>query len=445
MESRFTDCYSEKQSGPIGGYWRYPLVSLKDALAPISSKTDGLDRDIKEAYDHCHFPSEHGLTKDEAAALFLYTLEAGAYSFYAILNRALRDDERRKLTPWFSYLKLFDTALEKLPTVKGCIWRGVPKNVSQDYVMDTVKTWWSVNSCSSIVKVVQDFLSSDDDSTLFMIEAANGKDLAGYTNYPDEKEVLLKMGTKLRVKSNAMKHGKLHVIHLVEIDNNNHVEIPASTTVASSISSSLSASAVAASYVEPKPPTKTVLTTAGGASSISSPLSAFTVATSYGQSKPPIKTVPKKSPTTILASNSAAISGHQKSQHIEQRKKCGHYCFLTTTPLCCSCSDQRPYSNDNLYEKYVDGHGIKIIGQRDQNYCPSFIKSSVTTIDVCKLCQCSDDLTLINCDTKGLQNLDGVDFPLNVKTLTLINNTLKFDTSNIFLYFIGIHLFCYSK
>ncbi|CAF1226800.1 unnamed protein product [Adineta steineri] len=60
----------------------------------------------------------------------------------------------------------------------------------------------------------------------------------------------------------------------------------------------------------------------------------------------------------------------------------------------------------------------------------SVIKSSVATIDVCKLCQCSDDLTLINCDTKGLQNLDGVDFPLNVKTLTLINNTLKFDTIN---------------
>ncbi|CAF1517983.1 unnamed protein product, partial [Adineta steineri] len=59
----------------------------------------------------------------------------------------------------------------------------------------------------------------------------------------------------------------------------------------------------------------------------------------------------------------------------------------------------------------------------------SIIKSSVT-MDVCKLCQCSDDLTLINCDKKGLQNLDDIDFPSNVKTLTLINNTLKFDTIN---------------
>ncbi|CAF0758722.1 unnamed protein product [Adineta steineri] len=58
------------------------------------------------------------------------------------------------------------------------------------------------------------------------------------------------------------------------------------------------------------------------------------------------------------------------------------------------------------------------------------IKSSVNAIDVCKLCQCSDDLTLINCDKKGLQNLDNIDFPSNVKTLTLINNSLKFDTIN---------------
>ncbi|CAF3783817.1 unnamed protein product [Adineta steineri] len=257
MTSRFTDCYSEKQSGPIGGYWKYPLVSLKDALAPVSSKINGLDRDIKEAYDYCHFPSEHGLSKDESAALFLYTLEAGEYSFYAVLNRALRDEERKKLAPWFSYLKLFDTALEKLPTIKGCIWRGVRQNVSQDYVMGTVKTWWSVSSCSSVVKVVEDFLDSDDDSTLFMIEATNGKDLTGYTNFPNEEEVLLKMGTKLRIKSNAMKHGKLHLIHLVEIDNNNQAEVPATTGAASSISSSSSVSAAAASYVQPKPATKT--------------------------------------------------------------------------------------------------------------------------------------------------------------------------------------------
>ncbi|CAF1048578.1 unnamed protein product [Adineta steineri] len=258
MASRFTDCYSEKQSGPISGYWKYPLVSLKDALAPVSSKVNGLDRDIQEAYDHCHFPSEHGLTKDESAAVFLYTSEAGEYSFYAVLNRALRDEERRKITSWFSYLKLFDTALEKLPTVKGCIWRGVPQNVSQDYVEGTVITWWSVNSCSSVVKVVEDFLSSNDDSTLFMIEAANGKKLTGYTTYPNEKEVLLKMGTKLHVKSNVMKHGKLYLIHLLEIDNNNQVGIPATTIAAPSISSSSPASAAAASYLQPKPLNKTI-------------------------------------------------------------------------------------------------------------------------------------------------------------------------------------------
>ncbi|CAF3390632.1 unnamed protein product [Rotaria socialis] len=50
--------------------------------------------------------------------------------------------------------------------------------------------------------------------------------------------------------------------------------------------------------------------------------------------------------------------------------------------------------------------------------------------DVCanKQCQCSDGDTLVHCDSKGWKNLDGIDFPSKVITLTLIRNQLKFDT-----------------
>ena len=51
-----------------------------------------------------------------------------------------------------------------------------------------------------------------------MIEAVNGKDLAGYTSIPTEKEVILTMGTKLRVKSNALRCDQLQVVHLKETD-----------------------------------------------------------------------------------------------------------------------------------------------------------------------------------------------------------------------------------
>ncbi|CAF0902467.1 unnamed protein product [Rotaria sordida] len=60
----------------------------------------------------------------------------------------------------------------------------------------------------------------------------------------------------------------------------------------------------------------------------------------------------------------------------------------------------------------------------------NLIIDQVITANVCSSgqCKCSTDFTLINCDTKGWRNLDDVDFPVNVVTLTLINNNLKFNT-----------------
>jgi hypothetical protein len=46
-------------------------------------------------------------------------------SLYATLNRALRGVNHQELKPWFRYLKLFLTALFKLPSIEGVVWRGV--------------------------------------------------------------------------------------------------------------------------------------------------------------------------------------------------------------------------------------------------------------------------------------------------------------------------------
>ncbi|CAF1162839.1 unnamed protein product [Adineta steineri] len=218
MTNRFTEFHEEKKNlSPIAGYWAYPLVPLSQSLSKVADQINELNRSIDEAMKHCHYPSEHGLSRDESAAILLYTMEADEYSFYIALNRILRDENRRKAVPWFSYLRLFDSGLRKLPTVKGCIWRGVSHDISHDYKKNDELTWWSITSCSLAVEVVEDFLNSKKNATLFMIEAVNAKNIAGYTLFPTEEEAILPMGTKLRVRSNAMKHGNLRVIHLVEI------------------------------------------------------------------------------------------------------------------------------------------------------------------------------------------------------------------------------------
>ena len=205
--NRFVDNeFDNKKLPPICGYWSEDLVSLEEALKPIVPRIEQLDRSIAAAKKYCHFPSEHGLTRDESAAVYLYTMEGGNNSFYRVLNQALRFEDRRALKPWFPYLKLFDTALCKLPSVRRNIWRGVIGDIGHDLKKNEELTWWNVSSCSLSVDVIKDFLSFQNRSTLFLIEAVHGKDISRYTNYPNENEVLLGPGVQMRVVADALDH-----------------------------------------------------------------------------------------------------------------------------------------------------------------------------------------------------------------------------------------------
>src|ERR1700722_17921692 len=96
--NRFTDIdLDNKKLTPIHGYWSCSLVPLEQALGPLLSCIDQSDRSIKAAKKYCRYSSEHGLTRDESAAVYLYTMEGGDNSFYRVLNETLRDEDRRTL------------------------------------------------------------------------------------------------------------------------------------------------------------------------------------------------------------------------------------------------------------------------------------------------------------------------------------------------------------
>ena len=107
---------------PIAGYEREPLVSLEDACQPLYSLIDDLPQNIWISKQNCRNP-EDNLTQDESASIHLYTMEwtDSQQSLYAKLNRTLRGVNRQELKPWFRYLKLFLTALFKLPAVEGVV------------------------------------------------------------------------------------------------------------------------------------------------------------------------------------------------------------------------------------------------------------------------------------------------------------------------------------
>ncbi|CAF1305259.1 unnamed protein product [Adineta steineri] len=223
MMNRFGDIdVSFKRLPPVYGYRSEKLVSIEKALQPIESQIDELSYYIKIAKQNCHFPSEHGLSKDQSAAVYIYTMEWGDTTLYRVLNIALRSENRQALKIWFPYLKLFDTALDKLPTVKEVLWRGVPLSIGKNYTKNQLMTWWSINSCSASANVIKNFLGNDNNSTLFLIEGINGKKISGYTEYENEDEIILRMGTQFRVKCDVLEQSdSLHIVQLVEIDDNN--------------------------------------------------------------------------------------------------------------------------------------------------------------------------------------------------------------------------------
>ncbi|CAF1626609.1 unnamed protein product, partial [Rotaria sp. Silwood1] len=223
MMNRFGDIdVSFKRLPPVYGYHAEKIVSLEKALQPIEAHINELPRFIKVAKDYCHFPSEHGLSRDQSAAVYIYTMEWGETTLYRVLNQTLRDENRQALRIWFPYLKLFDTALDLLPTVKEVVWRGVPVDIGKSFTKNQIVTWWSVNSCSSAVNIIKNFLGNENNSTLFLIEAVNGKKISGYTEYASEDEIILRMGSRFLVKSDVLKQlNGSYLVHLMELGGNN--------------------------------------------------------------------------------------------------------------------------------------------------------------------------------------------------------------------------------
>jgi hypothetical protein len=153
---------------------------LDEAVQPIVPQIPNLMEYVKDAKKHCCYPSEHGLTRDESASIYLYIMESDDQSLYKVLNRTLRSENRSDLKPWFGYLKLIQTALDKLPSMKQNLWRGINTNLSAEFKKDNQIVWWSFSSCSEEAERIKNFLDPNGNSTIFVIEALHGKSISRY-------------------------------------------------------------------------------------------------------------------------------------------------------------------------------------------------------------------------------------------------------------------------
>jgi hypothetical protein len=141
-------------------------------------------------------------------------------SLYSHLNKTLKAADRSKLRPWFRYLKLFLTALAKLPVAHHhIVWRGVRKDYSADYEPGTTVTWWPFSSCTISLNVLQSdlYLGNSGTRTLFSIEALNARTIQNHSRFTAEDEILLLPGTHLQVVSKLNSAPDMHIIHLKQI------------------------------------------------------------------------------------------------------------------------------------------------------------------------------------------------------------------------------------
>ena len=186
-----------------------PLLSLEEAVASADELVPIFDSYVAQAKDLCRQNSP--LSINESAAIYLYTM-AGA--FYPKLNKALGNQNPSILEKWHPYLKLFLTALNKLPSCSPTVWRGIPEQIGDEFEEGVLHTWSSVNSCSPDEQIARTFAGPT--GTLIRIQKIRGKDITAYSMNKSEKEIVLLPETHLRVQSTTINSGGLPTVNLEE-------------------------------------------------------------------------------------------------------------------------------------------------------------------------------------------------------------------------------------
>ncbi|CAF4312428.1 unnamed protein product, partial [Rotaria sordida] len=218
--SRFTDLYNEPVDhllSPIEGYQNKPLVSLTEAIEPVAGFFHDIEDNVFVALHNRQNPAD-GLSQQESASIHLYTMQFdGGPSLYLLLNQSLRAENRQELRPWFSFLKLFLTALHKLPSQTEIVWRGIRDvDLSSKYKTGMKFVWWGVSSCTTRIEVLEEsqFLGKHGQRTLFSIQCINGKSLTAHSYSTDTEEIILMPGSCFEVMDLLNPAPELHIIQL---------------------------------------------------------------------------------------------------------------------------------------------------------------------------------------------------------------------------------------
>lgn len=215
------DIDSSTKHNPIAGYGQEPLVSLVDACAPLVNIIDDLPTCISIASRCTPDQPSHGLSHAESASIRLYTMEwtDPRRSLASLLNQALQSNEQHQLLPWFKYLKLFLTALLKIPCAPPQIVWGVMKKSIAQRMSDGVQvTWCTFISCTTKLSELESdrYLHPMGERAIFSIEIFSGRNISSHSHFDTDDEILIPPGISMKVEFRS-DLPNLTIVHLKQL------------------------------------------------------------------------------------------------------------------------------------------------------------------------------------------------------------------------------------
>ena len=191
-------------------------LSLDETLNPVLSQFDQLVPFIERAKQLHSRPAQQNHTEDELAAIYLYTDNCEGQSLHDALNRALQSGDPATIKPWLNFLKLLYSALDKVPSMKSTVWRGLPISLAEQLKENEEIVCCGITSCSTSADVIRTI--ADPNSILCSIKPLNGKNIHEYSSLAADYEVLLLPNTRLMVKTKQLDMPKdKSIIYLEEI------------------------------------------------------------------------------------------------------------------------------------------------------------------------------------------------------------------------------------
>jgi hypothetical protein len=154
-----------------------------------------------EAGDIVDHPQKNpsGLSRDQAAALHLYTSEV----VYVELNDKLRQKDRTAAKPFLGFVALVMSAAKKLPKEEAIVYRGVDVDLYDELSRKKGEetTWWHFASCTIDIGTLLQFAGSPSQhGTVLVLATKSAVDIRAFSAYPQEKELLLLPGAVLEIQ-----------------------------------------------------------------------------------------------------------------------------------------------------------------------------------------------------------------------------------------------------